>query len=100
MAKKTANILARVEPEIKESAERILEEMGIPVSVAINMLYKQIILTRSLPFTPKATTLPLTREEMTTEAFDNMMGIGLSEAKSGQSKPLAEVFTKQRQEIR
>jgi len=43
MATKTANVLARVEPDIKEKAETIMSQLGIPVSVVINMLYKQII---------------------------------------------------------
>ena len=50
MAAKTANVLARVEPEVKEQAENILGQLGIPASVAINMLYKQIIITQGLPF--------------------------------------------------
>ena len=37
---KSANIYARIEPEVKKEAESILEELGIPVSVAINMFYK------------------------------------------------------------
>ena len=37
MAARTANVIARVEPEVKEKAETILKGMGIPSSVAINM---------------------------------------------------------------
>ena len=33
MAVKTANVTARIQPEIKEHAEAILEKLGIPVSV-------------------------------------------------------------------
>ncbi len=39
MATKSANVLARVEPEVKEQAEAILSKLGIPASVAINALY-------------------------------------------------------------
>ena len=45
MAAKSANLYARIEPEVKEQAERILSTLGIPASNAINMFYKQIILT-------------------------------------------------------
>ena len=48
MAAKTANVMARVEPSVKEQAEEIMEMLGIPVSVVINTLYKQIIMTRSI----------------------------------------------------
>ena len=50
---KTANLYARIEPELKEQAESILSALGIPVSNAINMFYKQIILQRGLPFDVK-----------------------------------------------
>ena len=46
MAAKTANVMARVEPSVKEQAEEIMEMLGIPVSVVINTLYKQIIMTQ------------------------------------------------------
>lgn len=53
MAAKSANLYARIEPEVKEQAEGILSALGIPASNAINMFYKQIILQRGLPFDVK-----------------------------------------------
>ena len=50
---KTANLYARIEPEVKEQAESILSALGIPASNAITMFYKQIILQRGLPFDVK-----------------------------------------------
>lgn len=50
---KSANLYAKIEPEIKEQAEKILSTLGIPVSNAINMFYKQIILQKWLPFEVK-----------------------------------------------
>ena len=50
MAKKTATVLARVDPDLKEEAEEILDRLGIPTSLLINMLYKQIVMTKSIPF--------------------------------------------------
>lgn len=49
MAAKSANLYARIEPDVKEKAESILSALGIPASNAINMFYKQIILQRGLP---------------------------------------------------
>ena len=46
---KTANLYVRIEPDVKEQAERILSALGIPASNAINMFYKQIILQRGFP---------------------------------------------------
>lgn len=69
MATKTANILARVEPETKQKAEEILDQLGIPASVVINMLYKQIILTNSIPFSISIPSAPLARDEMDDATF-------------------------------
>ena len=38
MATKSANLYARIEPDVKEQAESILSALGIPASNAINML--------------------------------------------------------------
>ena len=48
MAAKTANLYARIDPETKEQAERILDALGITSSMAINMFYRQIILQKSI----------------------------------------------------
>ncbi len=40
MAVKTANVTARIQPDIKSAAEAILEKLGIPVSVFIVMTYR------------------------------------------------------------
>lgn len=53
MAAKSANLYARIEPDVKEQAESILSAIGIPASNAINMFYKQIILHRGIPFEVK-----------------------------------------------
>jgi DNA-damage-inducible protein J len=47
---KTANIRARVEPHLKTEVEGILAELGLTVSQAVHLLYRQIKLQRGLPF--------------------------------------------------
>jgi len=48
--KPTSNVFARVEPEIKEQAEQVLNELGIPMSNAIGLFLRQIIMQRGIPF--------------------------------------------------
>ena len=50
---KSANLYARIEPDVKEQAESILTALGISASNAITMFYKQIILQRGMPFDVK-----------------------------------------------
>jgi DNA-damage-inducible protein J len=47
---KTATVRARVEPRLKREVEDILEELGLPASETIQLLYRQIKLHRGLPF--------------------------------------------------
>jgi len=47
---RTAMIHARLTPEIKENAEAILKELGISVSSAYELFYRQIIAHHGLPF--------------------------------------------------
>jgi len=47
---RTSNIYARVEPDIKEQAEQVLVQLGIPMSNAIGMFLRQIIMHRGIPF--------------------------------------------------
>lgn len=44
-----AAVYARIDTKLKENGEDILSQLGITPSGAIQMLYSQIVLTRSLP---------------------------------------------------
>ena len=94
MAIKSANVAARVEPEIKEQAEAIMNRLGIPASTAINMFYRQVILWNGMPFRPAIPgNTPLARDEMSKAEFDSRMEVGLRQAKADQSKPIDEVYS-------
>lgn len=99
MATKSANVLARVEPEIKKQAEDILSKLGVPASVVINMLYKQIIMTKSIPFSLALPKEPDTLDSMTTEQFNSIMETGLLQAKADQSRSAANVIADLRREL-
>lgn len=50
---RTSNIYVRVEPDIKEQAEVILEKLGIPMSNAVSIFLRQVIMQNGLPFEVK-----------------------------------------------
>jgi len=50
MATKTAKINARMEPELKEQTEHILDELGISTTEAIRLYFRQIVHRRGIPF--------------------------------------------------
>ena len=99
MATKTANVLARVEPDVKQQAEEIMQELGIPVSVVINMLYKQIIMKKAIPFSLSLPSVPVTLDEMDKATFNSIMENGLKQAKNGESLNAEDVFNSLRKEI-
>ncbi|HCR86172.1 MAG TPA: type II toxin-antitoxin system antitoxin, RelB/DinJ family [Alphaproteobacteria bacterium] len=47
---KTATLHARVEPDVKKMAEKILKAIGLSHSEAISLFYKQLILNKGVPF--------------------------------------------------
>jgi DNA-damage-inducible protein J len=50
---KTSVISARIDPQLKNSAELIFRELGLTATQAITMFYKQVELQQGLPFTVK-----------------------------------------------
>ncbi|MGO9612303.1 MAG: type II toxin-antitoxin system RelB/DinJ family antitoxin [Dissulfurispiraceae bacterium] len=57
---KTAMITARVDPDLKADAEKVLNKLGISTTEAINLFLSQVRLRKGLPFDvkiPNKTTL-------------------------------------------
>ena len=91
---KTANLYARIEPELKEQAESILSALGIPASNAISIFYKQIILQRGLPFEVKLpqSVHPVDMSSLTQAQMDAELQKGYDDVKDGRTKPAGQVF--------
>ena len=90
---KTANLYARIEPDVKEQAESILAALGIPASNAINMFYKQIILQRGLPFEVKMPTArPLDASVLTNAQMDAELEKGYADMQAGRTKSVKSAF--------
>ena len=93
MATKTANLYARIEPEIKHCSESILVSLGIPVSTVINMFYKQIILQRGLPFEIRLPAAkPVDISTLTQEQLNVELEKGYADISAGRTKAAHSVF--------
>ena len=99
MAVKTANVTARIQPNIKEQAEAILDRLGIPVSVFIDMTYRQVIIRDGVPFSLDIPDKFATRDSITKAEFDTMMQTGLSQAKRNDSVSVDEAFEQLKAEM-
>lgn len=93
MAAKSANLYARIEPDVKEKAESVLSALGIPASNAINMFYKQIILQRGLPFDVKIPSSCLIDMSALSKAeLDVELEKGYADIEAGRTRDASAVF--------
>ncbi len=89
---KDATVSARVEFGVKNEAESILDQLGIPVSVVINSLYRQIIYRRGIPFALTVPSMPKTLDAMTAEELNAKLQHSYEQSLAGQGRPYEEVF--------
>lgn len=96
---RSSSIYARVEPEVKEQAEKVLEQLGIPMSNAINIFLRQIVLQNGIPFEMK---LPDSKVvaygSLTEEQFNAEIVKGLSDLSSGKVVSAESVAEKMHQD--
>ncbi len=96
---KSANLYARIEPDVKEQAEMILTALGIPASNAITMFYKQIILNNGLPFEVKLPDHPLDISRMTEAQLDAELEKGYADVQAGCTISMDQAFADIRKEL-
>lgn len=72
MSKTTLNL--RVDKSLKDSAEKVVDELGLTMSAAINLYLKMIVRTKGIPFDlklvkndPKKKTQPISEDEFEDE---------------------------------
>ena len=90
--KKNATVSARIDEDVKNQAEDILRQLGIPVSVVINTLYHQIIARNGVPFSITLPTKPRSLDELTQSELDAKLQHSYEQALSRQGKPMDEIF--------
>ena len=81
---RTDNVFARVKPEIKEQAEIVLEQLGIPMSNAVGMFLTQVVIQQGIPFEVKLSSKrPLVMNELSKEQFDAEIQKGMDDIENG-----------------
>lgn len=97
---RTANVFTRVESEVKEQAEAILNQLGIPMSSAVGMFLRQVVIQRGIPFDVRLpAAAPLSYETLTKEQFDRELEAGMSDIKEGRVFTAEEVQDEMRREF-
>ena len=97
---RTSNVFARVEPNIKEQAEFVLDQLGIPMSNAIGMFLRQVVIHRGIPFDVKLPeNAPLSLSTMTKEQFDAKITKGMDDIEQGRVFSAEEVAAELRRDF-
>ena len=82
---KTQMLNVRVSPSVKQQAEDVLKQLGIPMATAIDIYLRQITLTGGIPFSlslPKAPAA-LNADTMTDEQLHAALQAGIKEVQNG-----------------
>ena len=75
----SAVVFVRMDPNLRQDAEEILNELGISPSTAVQLLYKQIIIQQGLPFSITFnTSTPLNIGKMDAEQLNIVLAEGLN----------------------
>jgi len=91
-----ANVNIRVDEAVKHEAEAVFAELGLSMSAATNIFYRQVARTGGIPFPLQTDKIPMRggvpdMTRMTKEQFDAMMQKGYDDILAGKVVPAEEV---------
>lgn len=82
---KTATLNLRINPIIKNNAENVLKQLGIPMATAVDMFLRQISMTGSIPFAIKLPAPQSINADMMSDAeLEKALSDGFKQAETGQ----------------
>lgn len=99
---KTATLNLRVNPEVKQQAEQVLKQLGVPMATAVDMFLRQISLTGGIPFEvslPKAP-IEINADLMTTEQLLDALKVGYQDVLDGNVQDATTAFAAHRAQRR
>ncbi len=80
---KDATLSLRINSELKSEVEEILDNLGIPMTTAIIMYFKQIKMRNGLPFNPIVVERPKSYQEYTEEELADSIEESIKDYKNG-----------------
>lgn len=84
ISSRTASVFTRVDPDTKAQAEIILNQLGIPMSNAIGMFLKQVVIQRGIPFDMKLpASVPVAVGSLTQEQLSRELQKGIDDIAAG-----------------
>lgn len=97
---KTATLNLRVDPDVKQSAESVLAQLGMSMSTAIDMFLRQVSLTGGIPFRVALPEAPRSVDagSMTDEQLRDALLRGLREVERDEGTETSVAFSRMREE--
>lgn len=96
---KSMTLNLRVNPTVKQQAEDVLKQLGIPMATAVDMFLRQVSLTGGIHFSvalPKAPAA-INADAMTAEQLRAALNAGYEDTKAGRTEDAATAFAKRRE---
>ena len=90
---KSSNLYIRIEPEVKEQAEKVFDSLGISMSNAVGLFLKQVVINQGIPFELKLAPANIKSVDTMTEAeFNTEMEKGYADYLAGKGRSTEGVF--------
>ncbi|MBU7005101.1 type II toxin-antitoxin system RelB/DinJ family antitoxin [Phosphitispora fastidiosa] len=91
---KSSNLYIRVEPDVKEQAEKVFNGLGISMSNAVGLFLKQVVINQAIPFDLKLAPSKIKSFDSLTEAeLDTEIEKGFTDYLANKGRPVKEVFS-------
>ena len=98
---KSSNLYIRVEPDLKEQAEKVFNGLGISMSNAVGLFLKQVVINQAIPFDLKLAPGIIKSVDSLTEAeFNAEMEKGYADFVADKGRPVKEVFSELRKGLK
>lgn len=91
---KSVTMNLRVNPVVKQQAEKILKQLGVPMATAIDMYLRQITLTGGIPFSVSLPAAPhsINADDMSVAELRATLQEGYEDMQNGNAVDAASAF--------
>ena len=89
-----------VNPSVKQQAEQILSNLGIPMATAIDIYLRQIAIVGGIPFSIRMAPVPdtMNADMMSADEINQSLEAGYRDAISGRTNDAADFFAEMRKQ--
>ncbi|MCD7803230.1 MAG: type II toxin-antitoxin system RelB/DinJ family antitoxin [Clostridiales bacterium] len=91
---KTATLNLRVNPTVKQQAEDVLKQLGIPMATAVDMFLRQVSLTGGIPFSVSLPKAPASAnaDQMSVAEIRSALQAGVDDMDNGNTQDASAAF--------